>query len=248
MTNNRNRDAPLALLPSAVHGDVAADRNGGTSHVSESTSGPSPTAPRPGRCRHGHGVRTAAVAAARAGGGCPRHALAVSGCDCPDGCGSCPDSAAISTLHHELRPPSDAVRTASVQPRTLPQPCGCPLLQELVASPASAGRMQPAPPGPADLAGQPSADLLTHIGHAGRSKAIASSPVSSPSRRPVRSPASPGFDHRASGRRRVHAEAGPGAMRQTRSSMVRSATNTKSCGVRSGWPAGPRQSAVISDR
>src|SRR5512132_1814377 len=43
--------------------------------------------------------------------------------------------------------------------------CRCPRLQEPDAWPASAGGVQPPPIRPADLAGQPPAELLAHIGH-----------------------------------------------------------------------------------
>jgi hypothetical protein len=48
--------------------------------------------------------------------------------------------------------------------RTLPQSAVAGL-QEAVARPASAGRVQPAPPGVPDLAAEPLAELLAHVGH-----------------------------------------------------------------------------------
>jgi hypothetical protein len=43
--------------------------------------------------------------------------------------------------------------------------CRCPLLQEAVAGPASAARVQPAPPGPPRLLVQAVAELLPDVGH-----------------------------------------------------------------------------------
>jgi hypothetical protein len=74
-----------------------------------------------------------------------------------DGCGSIRCPAAPRNRGRGVRTAPSNADTAAV--------CGCPPLQEAVTGPASAGGVQPPPVRLADLAGQPLAELLAHVGH-----------------------------------------------------------------------------------
>jgi hypothetical protein len=94
--------------------------------------------------------------------------------------------------------------------------CGCPLLQEAVARPASAGGVQPPPPRPADMAGEPAAELLAHIRH-GRPlqrQHLLGGQRAKP--QAVEIAAAAGADHRAGRPPGIDAELGPGVSRPAR--------------------------------
>jgi hypothetical protein len=58
------------------------------------------------------------------------------------------------------------VSAADIQPQTADTAAdACPLLQEAVACPATASRVQPPPIGRGDLLSEPVAELSAHVGH-----------------------------------------------------------------------------------
>jgi hypothetical protein len=87
-------------------------------------------------------------------------------------------AASVSGVHGVHRPCGHAALRCP--PADTAAAGACPPLQEVVAWPASAGRVQPPASGPPELGGEPLAELLAHIGHGRPLQGQASSAVSPP--------------------------------------------------------------------